>query len=134
MGVLALEGMQFYANHGYYAHEKENGGEYTVDIYLHLNLMKAGLSDQLEDTLNYEKVYQIVNTIMQGSKNLIEHIAYQIMEQLATEFSEVEFAKIRVSKLQPPIQGKVAKTFVEIEKNFKATNDNDSYWEQRSKY
>lgn len=134
MDVLALEGMQFFAKHGYYAHEKENGGEYVVDIHLRLDLKKAGLSDQLEDTLNYELVYEIVEKVMIEPKNLIEHLAYQIMEQIAVNFSEVESARIRVTKLQPPLKGKVAKSFVELEQNIKQLTNNDSYWEQRAKY
>ena len=134
MDILALEGMHFYANHGYYAHEQEVGGQYTVDLYLHLDCRKAGLSDQLEDTLNYEIAYELIAKIMSEPKHLIEHIAYQILEQVTKSFAEVERAKIRVTNLQPPLKGNVAKTFIEVERDLQKLSNNDSYWEQRAKY
>lgn len=134
MDTLALEGMKFHAYHGYYAQEKKSGGEYIVDIYLHLDLKKAGLSDDLSDTLNYEEIYSLTNEIMQESKNLIEHIAYEILDKIALKYHELDSAKIRVSKLKPPMEGEVEKTFVELERDLKNVRPSGGYWEERAKY
>lgn len=117
MQILAIEGMEFYAKHGYYAHEKEIGGRYLVDVYLTLDLTKAGKSDQLEDTLNYEVVFNIVQSIMASSKNLIEHIAHLILEEIQEQFSELNHIKVKVTKIAPPLKGQVQNTFVLFEKS-----------------
>ena len=50
MGKVAIEGMQFYAHHGYYHEEQKLGGHYNVDVYVDMDLSKAAKSDELEDT------------------------------------------------------------------------------------
>lgn len=134
MDILALEGMEFFANHGYYSHEKENGGNYEVDVFLNLDLQKAGLSDDLEDTVNYETIYAIVEEVMNDSKNLIEHIAYQIVEQIALQFTEIESVRVKVTKLLPPLKGKVQKSTVELHRDIQDLKPTDGYWEERAKY
>lgn len=116
MQVLAIEGMEFYAKHGYYAHEKEIGGRYVVDVYLTLDLTKAGKSDQLEDTLNYEVVFNIVQDIMNTSKNLIEHLAHLILEEINEAFQDLNHIRVKVKKIAPPLKGQVENTFVIFEK------------------
>ena len=34
MGLIGVEGLQFYSHHGYYKEEQVLGGKYVVDIYL----------------------------------------------------------------------------------------------------
>lgn len=134
MDTLALEGMQFYSNHGYYAHEKEIGGRFVVDVYLKTDMQQAGRSDDLTDAINYEKVYELVASIMDEPKNLIEHVGYQLLEALAVRFPAVQHVKIRISKLQPPLKGNVERTFFELEKNLQNIDSSGGYWEQRAKY
>ena len=117
MGLVAIEGMEFFAYHGYYDQEKERGNTFIVDIYLTTNLEKAAQSDKLSDTIDYEKVYRIVEEIMGKKYNLLEHIAHKILGQLKNEFQQVMAVKIRVSKLNPPVKGKVKRTFIELERN-----------------
>ena len=137
MGVVALEGMQFYAKHGYYAHEKQIGTRYSVDVYIKADLLKAGKSDQLEDTVNYETVYNSVKRVMETSKNLIEHLAHEMLESIIAEHDGIEHVRVRVTKENPPLEGDVARTFVELEKAAKASDTSssgDGYWEARGKY
>jgi len=116
MGLVALEGMHFYAKHGYYAHEKQIGTRYSVDVYIKTNLQKAGESDLLEDTINYETVYNEVKGVMETSKNLIEHLAYEMMGNIIAAHPTIEHIRVRVTKDNPPLQGDVTRTFVEVEK------------------
>ena len=118
MAVIALEEMEFYAYHGYYSQEKKFGGYYWVDVYLHTNFEKAAQTDQLSGTINYETVYSICQTEMAVSSHLIEHVAERILQKIADNFSEIEQIKVRISKLNPPLPGKLKRTFVEMQKTF----------------
>jgi len=118
MAVIALEEMEFYAYHGYYAQENKFGGYYLVDVYLNTNFETAAQHDQLSGTINYEVVYEICKNEMLESSNLIEHVALRMLDKIAENFTEVKKIKVRVSKLNPPLPGKLKRTFVEIEKNF----------------
>jgi hypothetical protein len=65
MGQIKLEGMSFYAHHGYYTHERTRGNNYMVDITLETKIDKAALEDDLHYTINYEVIYRICNDIME---------------------------------------------------------------------
>jgi len=117
MSIIALEGMEFYSYHGYYDEEQSFGGKYLVDIYLTTDLDSLmDLSDNLEETINYEQVYAICKEIMAIKTRLIETVAYRIIDKIFGLSEAIQKVRIRVSKLNPPLLGKVNRTFVEIEK------------------
>ena len=118
MGLVAVEGMEFFAYHGYYQQEKENGNSFIVDIYIDTALEQAAQSDKLNDTVNYERVYQITAQVMGERHNLRGNIEWQIMEKLHDDRQGVNAIKIRISKLNPPLKGKVNRTFIELKKNY----------------
>lgn len=114
LAILAIEGMQFYAFHGFYEAERKIGGEYAVDVYATIP-DNAGAGDELDNTLNYETIYAITEKIMQQPVKLIEYIAQQILEQLRLSFPETENFKVKVKKFRPPLNGEVNCTYFELE-------------------
>ena len=116
MGTLALEGMQFYAYHGYYEEEQLTGAEYVVDVYLSFDFDKASKSDKINFTINYEEVFEHTKSIMEVPSKLIEHIAEQIIDRLIYHYHSLQKIKVRVHKLNPPLSGSVEKVSVELER------------------
>jgi dihydroneopterin aldolase len=104
-GAIELEGMEFHAFHGCLEQEHREGNTFTVDIYAETDLSKAAMSDSLEDTVDYGKIYDIVAEQMAIPSNLLEHVAGRILEALEEEFRELSFIKVRVSKKNPPVSG-----------------------------
>lgn len=131
MDTLSIEGMKFHAKHGYYEEEQEKGGNYIVDVYINADLSKAGKSDKLEDTINYEIIHAITKEVMTESKYLIEHIAYQIIEKIIETIKTMDSIRVKVSKLDPPLKGKVEKTTVELNRSLAK---NIGYWAERANY
>ena len=82
MGKVALEGMEFYARHGYYEEERIIGNKYSVDIVLDLDFTSAALDDKLEGTVDYEKVYEIVQEVMSIDAKLLEHLAGKMIKAI----------------------------------------------------
>ena len=64
MGKVSLEGMEFYARHGYYEEERVIGNKYSVDVTIEADLSEAAATDKLDGTINYERVYEIVSDVM----------------------------------------------------------------------
>ncbi len=120
---IALEGLTFYAYHGYYAHERETGGRYEVDIYIDTNQEQVAQSDKLSDTLNYETIANIALHEMQQPAHLIEHIAKRIADQINQTFCPpdaanncaIQHLKVRISKFDVPIGITLRRTFVEYD-------------------
>ena len=107
MGLIQLENMEFYAFHGHFKEEQIVGNKFLVDVTIDTDLEKPAKSDRLEDTLNYQKIYQIVRFEMTKKSHLLENIASRILDALYSTFSTIRSATVKISKLNPPIGGKM---------------------------
>ena len=116
MNKILLEGMKFYAEHGYYTEEQKIGGEFSVDLTLETEFNDAAKDDDISGTVNYEEVYAVVKEEMATPVQLLEHAADKIVNRLIHEFKQITYVKIKLSKLNPPISGEVEKVSVIIER------------------
>jgi dihydroneopterin aldolase len=115
MGLIAVEGLQFYAHHGYHKEEQILGGKYTVDIYMTTNIDEAAKTDELKKTINYEQIYLLTKAEMEVHAKLIEHVCKRIIDRINARYPTVTHLKVRVSKHSPPLKGHVDRVFVELE-------------------
>lgn len=114
MGLISLEGMEFFSYHGYYDEEQKIGNKYAIDITIETDLQKAAQTDKLKETINYEEIYRLVADVMKERHRLLEHVAYEIINQVRAAFLDVKHVNVAVSKFNPPIGGVCAKAKVEI--------------------
>ena len=106
MDRIFLRGMRFMACHGVLPHEREIPQPFEVDVELGLSLRAAGESDNLDDTVNYAKVYHTVSSIMDGApKQLIEALAEEIADDLLRDFDSLRWVRVTVHKPAAPIDG-----------------------------
>jgi len=116
MGVIKIEGMHFYAFHGHFEAEQIVGNEFLVDIKLKTDCTKAAETDNLENALNYQSVYEIIQQQMDIKSKLLENVAKRIMDALYQEFSKIEKIKLKISKLNPPMGGEIEKVSVTLKR------------------
>lgn len=114
-GTIELAGMHFYAFHGVLPQEREEGNDFVVDFSCAYDISKAVKSDNLEDTLDYSSVYDIIAHEMAQPSNLLEHVAGRIATALKAAFPELTHYKVKVTKLNPPVNGAAASSSVTIE-------------------
>lgn len=115
MAMIEIEGMEFYAFHGHFEVEKVAGNRFLVNLKIETDCSKAGQSDQLEDTLDYQKAYLAVKEEMAIPSNLLEHVAQRIITRLKTEFPEIRKVAVKVSKMNPPMGGPIEKVSLSME-------------------
>jgi len=99
--VIRLEDIRIRANHGVYDFERQNGNDFRVDVSLELPDVVGIETDRLEDTINYQFVYDVVKREMQVHSDLLEHVAGRIKKSLQQMFPEVNHISVSVSKLHP---------------------------------
>lgn len=114
MGLIRIEEMEFYAFHGHYREEQIVGNHFIVDATIDTDTDKAGVSDDLRDTLNYQKAYLIIKREMETTSNLLEHIATRILDALYNELSGINKVTVKVSKMNPVMGGRIGRVSVEI--------------------
>ena len=115
MAHIILEGIEVYSFHGYSQEERKIGGKYRVDLRLSLDTSAAELSDKLADTINYEKVFQIVHVEMGQPSKLLEHIARKILDALSNDFPQLDEIQLKISKLHPPLPGIMKSVALELD-------------------
>ncbi|SDJ91212.1 dihydroneopterin aldolase [Catalinimonas alkaloidigena] len=103
--AITLEGMEFYAHHGFYEAEQQLGNRYTVDVTLVTDFTAAADEDDLTGTLNYETVYRIVAEAMEQPSRLLEHVARRILNRLQQTFPTAQHGEVRIAKHNPPLGG-----------------------------
>lgn len=109
METLTLKRLRFRGYHGYYEREREEGNDFEIDLVFSANLQQAGMSDDLRDTVDYQKAKQIAADVMEGpSVRLIETLAKRIGDELFERFPEVQKLEVAVRKLNPPLDVETA--------------------------
>jgi 7,8-dihydroneopterin aldolase/epimerase/oxygenase len=119
MGKILLEEIEFYAYHGYFPEEQKIGGKYLVNIELEADFGHAARTDNLESTINYAQVYEIVRSEMNISSKLIEHVAGRILKAMFDEFERLDFARIKLTKVNPPVEGQLKSVAIILEERRK---------------
>lgn len=114
MGKIKLEGLHFYAYHGHFEVEQVVGNEFLIDLTIEADTLKAAKSDDLNDAVNYQAVYETVKKEMKVKSKLLENVAQRILDKLHQNFPEIEKAQVKISKLNPPMGGKIEKASVII--------------------
>ena len=117
MDVIRLENMQFYGYHGVSEMERELGGKFEVDLEMFFSLKKAGKSDRIEDTLNYETAYKLVQScVVQKKYFLLEALAETIIDTCMKTFP-VHRIVVRVRKPNAPIKGVLRHVEIECDRS-----------------
>lgn len=114
MAKILVEGIKLYGYHGCIKEESVIGGNYIVDVTVEADVHKASKSDKLEETIDYVKIYEIVNKEMAVRSKLIEHVAQRILVSLKNKFPKTTLIEVKVTKLNPPIPGDVEKVSVSM--------------------
>lgn len=107
MGTIKISNIRVYAYHGCLVEEGKIGSDYRIDLSVNANLKPSASSDHLADTVDYVHLNKIVKEEMAVRTKLLETVADLILNRIFKELPLVDKAKIKVSKLNPPIGGNV---------------------------
>jgi len=114
MGLIRIEQMEFYSFHGCFEEERIVGNRFIVDLEMETDMSRACETDQIADALNYQTAYDLIKEAMKTNSYLLEHIACRILDSLFSKFPELEKASVKVSKMNPPMGGKIKSVSVDI--------------------
>ena len=117
--IIALHGAEFFAYHGFYPEEQRTGNCFIVDIDVEIEAAANGglTTDDLNDTVNYEELYDISALRMQQPQKLIETVATFIMDDIKARHSIAKKITVSIKKLNPLAGAKVKYTQITITYN-----------------
>ncbi len=111
---ISIENMEFYAYHGCFKEEQVIGTRFLVNVSFTLDTAQAQQTDDLKHTVNYQEVYNCVKREMEIHSDLIEHAAGRILNAINITFPQVSHILVKVSKLNPPLGGKMEAVSIEL--------------------
>jgi dihydroneopterin aldolase len=114
MGVIYINDIEVYAYHGCLEEEAIIGGLYSIDAVFHVDVRSAAQQDDLTLTIDYVEVSKIVHEEMAIRAKLIETVGYRILHALERKFPEAEHIRLKLTKIAPPIPGKVKSVSIEL--------------------
>jgi dihydroneopterin aldolase len=83
---------------GVYPHERQNLQSIYVDLKVEADFSKCGISDNVEDTVNYEQLVELCTQLAQSRQyKLLETFAVEALNEIFRRF-DVFKASIRIRK------------------------------------
>lgn len=113
--TIFVNDIQLHAYHGVMPQEQLTGNDYLVSVSAQYPIDKAITTDDVQHTLNYAMVYDIVKEEMGISSKLVEHVAGRIAQHLMKQFANISAVQVRITKLNPPMGAQCAGAGVEVE-------------------
>ncbi len=99
MDYLTIDSLLVRGAHGHFPHERTKEQEFVVSLTVGAHLMRAGQSDSLSDTIDYDHLKRIVLEVFaRESRYLIESLAETIAARILSETPALD-VRISIKKL-----------------------------------
>lgn len=119
MDKIFIKDLEIFAYHGVLEEEKKLGQKFLLSLELGLDLKKAGITDDLNKTVNYAELCNKVEAEFKKEKyNLIETAAEKTAEFVLLNYDLVKSVKLTLKKPWAPILKPVDYAAVQIERSW----------------
>lgn len=96
---IKIKDFKLKTNIGIYDWEKTFEREIIINLEIKTDDLKSTVSDQIQDTIDYESIYNQIKEIVANNKfNLIEKLAQKILDAIMVD-KRICQAKIEIDKL-----------------------------------
>jgi len=112
--------MRFFTVIGDLPHEREHPQPLEVDVEVRADLERAGVTDRLEDGVDYRRLYEAVAQAVDSTPDsppprLLEAVGEQIARRLLA-VDRVEAVRVRCRKPWAALRGPVDRVEIEIDR------------------
>ncbi len=105
--TIALEGIEILAPIGCYEEERKNKNTFIINVEIEVAFVENTNANDLNNTVNYETIYQIVEREMRIECYLMEDVIRRILDAIQKIDSNILSIEIVIRKKNPPLQGNV---------------------------
>ncbi|MDR1198950.1 MAG: dihydroneopterin aldolase [Prevotellaceae bacterium] len=116
MHIIELENMEFFAHHGCFGEEQITGSKFIVDLKIITDESLSEITDNIDDAVNYQILYNIVCREMKQTSHLLENVCRRIIDAICTETENIKSITVKISKQNPPMGGKTGCASVTIQR------------------
>ena len=112
--TIEINNLCIRARHGVLPQENITGNNFEVTVHLRYPIEDAIINDNLDSTLNYAEVVDIIKVEMDKPSQLLEHVAGRIRSALTSRFPKIQGGMVRIAKITPPISAQLQSVAVTI--------------------
>ncbi len=119
MDRIRIENLEVFANHGVFPEENKLGQKFLISAVLHTDTRKAGLTDDLRDSIHYGEVCHRITEFLQAhTYKLLERAAEQLCKMLLLTTPGLEKLQVEIKKPWAPVGLPLEAVSVEIERGW----------------
>lgn len=105
MDEIIIEKLRVFCNHGVYEEEQKEGQNFYVTAKIYLNTYAAGRTDDLDKTINYADICQLITDFMCGTRfKLIEAVAEGLSDRIMNYSPIIKGVELTVNKPEAPVE------------------------------
>ena len=112
--TIELRDVHLFAHHGVMPQEQKIGAWFTIDIKLEITDYGCATSDEIEGTVSYADVFEILRQEMAKPSRLLENVCQRISKRLYDTFGQIITITITLCKDTPPMGGDRLKAAVTL--------------------
>ena len=101
---IELVDLRIYAYHGIFEGEEKSGNEYIINLNVQYDERDNDF-DNINDTINYEELHNIVKQRMAIPTGLLEKICVNIIRHIKHQYPAVKEVDLSIRKIKPPLPG-----------------------------
>lgn len=114
---ILIKGLHCSIRLGVKKEEQEVRRNCEVDVVLYFDLSEAGRTDDLEKTVNYSKVIDLIQALAaEVQYKLLESFAHRLFAEIFRHTPATR-VRLRVKKMNPPIEGRFEYVGVDLARN-----------------
>jgi len=115
--LIEIKGIKAFGYHGVFEAENIAGQDFYVDVLMELDLTRASVTDDVNDTVNYAEITELVVEEITGERvSLIEKLAARIADRITAAYPQIAQVSITVHKPQAPVSAQVKDISVTIKR------------------
>ena len=114
MFKILIKNLNLFGYHGVREEEKKRGQNFLFNIEVYINKSSFLDDDNIESTINYSKVVELIKEINGKERfNLLETFSQSLAGKILSMSQLVEKVKVRIEKTSPPIKENLQSVGVE---------------------
>lgn len=111
---IFLKDVRFHAYHGVLKQEQMVGNDYLVNLVVNYDFTCAMETDELDETVSYADLFELVKEEMAIPSKLLEHVVGRIEKRIFSEYSSIRDIYLSITKINPPMGADCAGAGVEV--------------------
>jgi dihydroneopterin aldolase/2-amino-4-hydroxy-6-hydroxymethyldihydropteridine diphosphokinase len=117
MDKIHIKDLELYCNHGVYPEETALGQKFLFDVTLYTNTRPAGLTDDLEKSINYGEISHFIKDYMkEHTYKLLEAAAENLCRELLRNTKGLQRVQLEIKKPWAPVGLPLDTVSVEIDR------------------